>query len=90
MRHFGYLKRVVILRVICSEKGWGSLGSIVGGQGARARANLVLRECIWNAPVDSLLLPAFEDTGSLSSPPRPVVYPPGSNLDNCLPFPCRE
>ena len=30
--------------------GWGNLGSILGGQGARARVSLVLRDCIWNAP----------------------------------------
>ena len=32
---------------------------------------------IWNAPVVSLVLPTFNDTGSLGSPPRQVVYPPG-------------
>ena len=36
---------------------------------------LVLRECIWNAAAVSLVLPAFDDTGSLSSPYQ-VVYPP--------------
>ena len=49
----------------------------LGGQGARARANLVLCECIWNALVVSLFLPTFDITGSLGSPPRHVVYPPG-------------
>ena len=47
--------------------GGRSLGSIV-----------VLRECIWNAPAVSLDLPAFDDTGSLGSPTRQVVYPPDS------------
>ena len=31
-----------------------------------------------NEPVVSLVLPAFDDTGSLDSLPRQVVYPPGS------------
>ena len=55
--------------------GWGSLGSTVGSPGARALVILVLRECIWNAPVVSLFLPAFEDTGFLGSPPSRMVYP---------------
>ena len=46
-------------------------------QGARAPAILVLRECIWNASVVSLILPPFHDTGSLGSPSRQIVYPPG-------------
>ena len=44
--------------------------------GVRARVILVLRECIWNAPAVSLVFPAFDDTGSLDSSPRQVVYPP--------------
>ena len=47
-----------------------------GGQVAHAQV-IVLCECFWNAPTVSLVLPAFEDTGSLSFPPRQVVYPPG-------------
>ena len=47
-----------------------------GGQ--RARVIIVLRECIWNAPAVSLILLAFDDTGSLDSPPCRVVYSPGS------------
>ena len=47
-----------------------------GAQGARARV-LVLHECIWNAPVVSLVHPAFDDTGSLGSPPGQVVHHPG-------------
>ena len=42
----------------------------------RARV-LVLRECIWNASTVSLVIPAFDDTGSLGSTPRRVLYPPG-------------
>ena len=64
------------------------------GQGACTRAILVLRECIWNAPVVSLVLPALDDTGSLGSLPCQVVYLAplfhGSTLDDCLPFPCGE
>ena len=45
-----------------------------GGQVARARVILVLWECIWNVPVVSLVLPAFDDTTPLGSP-RQVVYP---------------
>ena len=66
---------------------------VLGGQGARTRVILVLRECVWNAPAVLVVLPAFDDTGSLGSPQRQVVYPPwlyGSTLCNCLPFPCRE
>ena len=48
---------------------------LLGGQGARTRVILVLRECIWNAPAVSLVLPAFDDTGSLGFPPRHVIYP---------------
>ena len=59
--------------------GWGSLGSIVGGgEGARALIILVLHECTWNAAAVSLVLPAFDDTGSIGSPPHHMVYPPGS------------
>ena len=55
------------------------MGSIVGGEGSRARVILVLRECIWNAPAVSLvLLQAFGDTGSLGFSQRKVVYPPSS------------
>ena len=43
----------------------------------RARVILVLRESIWNEPAVSLVLPTLDDTGSLSSPPRQVVYHPG-------------
>ena len=55
---------------------WGEgLGSIVGDQGALARVVfLVLSECIWNVSAVSLVLSAFDDTGSLGNPPRRVVY----------------
>ena len=56
--------------------GWGSLGSIVEGQEDRAHVILILRVCIWNAHAVSFVLAAFDDTGSLSSPPRQVVYSP--------------
>ena len=48
---------------------------LLEGQGPRARVILVLRERIWNAPAVSLVLPAFNDTGSMGSPPRQLVYP---------------
>ena len=40
--------------------------------GTHSRVILVLRECIWNAPAVSLVLPTFDDTGSLGSLPRRV------------------
>ena len=58
---------------ICWVRGiWVQL---LGVQEARVRVILVLRECIWSAPVVSLIFPAFNDTGSLGSPPRQVVSP---------------
>ena len=48
---------------------------------------LFLCEYIWNEPVVSLVLPAFDDTGSLSSPPHQVVWFHGSTLGDYLPFP---
>ena len=68
----------------------GILVSIVGDEGPRACIILVLRECIWNAPAVSFVFPAYDDTGSLGSPPRRVVFPPGSTLGDCLPFIFRE
>ena len=59
------------------SRGEGNPGSIVGGQGAWAHVIFVLRECIWYAPSVSLVLPAFNVTYSLDSPPRPVVYAAG-------------
>ena len=58
--------------------GWGSLGSIVKGSGKHPRVILVLPECIWNMSTVSLVLPAFDNTHSLGSPPHQVVYPPDS------------
>ena len=58
--------------------GWGESGfNCWEGQAARARVILVLRGYIWKATTVSLVLPAFDDTGSLESPPRQVVYLPG-------------
>ena len=54
--------------------GWGVWVQLLEGQDARARVIFVLCEGIWNAPAVLLLLPAFDDTGSLGQ----VVYPPGS------------
>ena len=51
---------------------------MLGAQGTHARVLIVLRECFWNAPAVSLVLPTFDFTGSLGSPPRQVVYSPGS------------
>ena len=48
----------------------------VGGQETRARSILVLRECIWNVPAVSLVLPAFDGTGSPGYPPHRLVYRP--------------
>ena len=64
---------------------------LLGDQGARARIILVLCEYtrIWNAPVVSLVLITFNDTGSLGSPLRQLVYPPSSMvppLGYYLPF----
>ena len=52
------------------------MDGLLGGQGAYTHVILVLRVCIWNAHTVSLVLPAFDDTGSLGTPPRQVVYPP--------------
>ena len=65
-----------------------SLGSIVGGQGTHVRVILVLSECL--EYVRGLACPPFNDTGSLGSPSRRVVYPRGYHPGDCLPFPCGE
>ena len=57
---------------------------LLGGEGACGRVILVLRECIWNALVVLLVLPTYDNTGSLGSHPRRLVYLPG----DCLPFAC--
>ena len=75
------------------NKWGGGLGSVVGGSGGPFLCHLVLRECIWNAPAVLLVLQAFDDAGSLGSPPRQMVYSPwfnSSTLGDCLPFPCGE
>ena len=64
--------------------------SLLGDQGARSRVILVFRECIWNAATVSLGLPDFDDTGSVSSLPRRVVYLPVSTLGDCFPITCRK
>ena len=51
---------------------------MLGGLGASPRVILVLRQYIWNVPEVLLVLPAFDDTSSLGSPPHQVVYFPGS------------
>ena len=51
--------------------------SVVGGQRACPCVVHVLHECIWNDPAVSLVLPAFDNTGSLGFPPRQVLFPPG-------------
>ena len=61
-----------------------------GSQGAHTHVILVLHECIWNAPAVLLVLPAFDDTGSLDSLPRRLVFPRGSTLGDCLLFHCRK
>ena len=68
-----FQKGGVGVEILNSGWGGGSLGSIFGM--SRARVILVLRECIWNAPAVSLVLPVFDDTGSLGSPPRQLVSP---------------
>ena len=56
--------------------GWGeSRFNCWDVRGAHARVILVLGECIWNEPAVSLVFPAFDDSGTLGSPPRQVVYP---------------
>ena len=95
-------KRVNFMAIIWNkgirERCWNLLDQNIFGvgggvlvQGARACVILVLRECILNAPTVSLVLPTFDDTGSLGSP-RQVVYLRlnVSTLGGCLPFPCGE
>ena len=51
---------------------------MLGGQEACACVILVLHECIWNALAVSLVLPAFDDSGSLGSSLDQFVCPPDS------------
>ena len=58
---------------------WGVVCvQLLEGQGVRVCVILVLRGFFWNAPAVFLVLPAFDDTGSLGSPPSQMVYLPGS------------
>ena len=43
---------------------------LLGGLEVHTHIILVLYECIWNGSTVSLVFPAFDDTGSLGSPPR--------------------
>ena len=53
--------------------GWGEAGfNCWGVRGPE----LILFLFYVNEPAVSLILPAFDDTGSLDFPPRQVVYPP--------------
>ena len=63
---------------------------LLGGQRVCARVIFVLRECIWNVPAVSLVVPAFDDTDSLGFPPRWVGCSADSTLGDYLPFPCGE
>ena len=51
----------------------------MGLLGARGHVILVLRECIWNELVVPLVLPIFDDTGSLDYPPHRVAYHPSAS-----------
>ena len=70
-----YIHSLTFLKVM---GGLRELFKIDKGMRKWCHVYLVLRECIWNAPAVSLVLTTFDDTGSLGSPPRQVVYPPGS------------
>ena len=65
--------------------GGGVWVQFLESQGARARITLALRGCIWRTPAVSLVLPTFDATGSMGSPPSWVAYPPGSTLSDCIP-----
>ena len=83
----GFSTILYIYIYIYIYEGWRESGFNCWGVRTRARVILVLRECIWNVPAVSLVLPAFDDTDSLGFPSRWVVYLPGSALGDCLPFP---
>ena len=55
----------------------GAMFVYLGVHGASACVIVVLRECILNVPAVSLVLSTYNDTGSLGSPPRQVIYSPG-------------
>ena len=57
--------------------GWRESGvQLLEGHEVRALVILVLRECMWNAPAVSLVLPAFDDTDFQVYPSCRVVYRP--------------
>ena len=58
-----------------NKGGGGVWVQLLGVQGALALVIFALRECILNGSAVTLV-PTFDDTGSLGSPPRQVVYPP--------------
>ena len=69
----------------------GSLGSIVGGvKGAALMLFLFYMNVSGMCRRSHLPSPTFDGIGFLGSPPRQVVYLPGSYLGDCLPFPCGE
>ena len=56
--------------------GWGGVWvQLLEGQMAHAHVIFVLCECIWNARMVSLVLPAFDSTSSLGPPPHQFVFP---------------
>ena len=64
---------------------------MLGEPGVRVRVVPAVLECIWNALVVLLVLPTFDDTGSLGYLEYFVLYhPSGSTLGDCHSFPCRE
>ena len=70
-------KKKIYIYIYGVEGVWVQL---LGSQGVYACVILILSECIWDAPVILLVLPAFDNTGSLGSPPHQVVthlVPPG-------------
>ena len=57
-------------------------------QGACPHVILVLGECIWKVSAVSLVLKAFDDTGSLGSPPCQIVCPPGFMIPHWVTASC--
>ena len=56
----------------------GSVGSIVGGVSGPTFVLFLFYVSVSGMHFVSLVLPGLDDAGSLGSPPRQVVYPPGS------------
>ena len=69
-------------------RGGGVWVQLLEGQGTRVRVILVLREYIWNAPAVSLVLPAFDYTAYLGSPPHQLGHPPGSVVPHWVTASC--